>query len=277
MPVRQKRRQADQGAIARNSGIPYYVQLKRALTEQMESGRWISGDRLPSELELCRSYRVSRTVVRQALKELTYEGRIVRHKGRGTFVAEPKIRSRSLVHSLAGFYEDMLQRGMPPSDRLLERQMIPASHKLAVYLKLEELAPVHKITRLRFVHNEPVVLVTSYLPYEICRELARADLGEQSLYAFLQAECGLQLARGRRRIEATLADEYEAGLLQVGRGAPLLRMESISYLEDGTPVEYFQGLFRSDRTRFEVEILRGSDGGELSEARPLPDEDFWLT
>jgi GntR family transcriptional regulator len=255
-------------SINRRSHLPYYVQLKNALGDQIESGQWNPGDRIPSEPELCRLYGVSRTVVRQALKEMADEGLIVRERGRGTFVAEPKIRSRSLVHSLVGFFEDMAERGTPPVTKVLEQSLEPASPKLATSLEIESSTPVIKLVRLRFVQDEPIVLVSSYLPYDLCPKLVNADLVHQSLYAFLNEEYGLSVARGRRRIDAVLANDHEAELLQIETGAPLLRLESVSYLEDGTPLEYFNGVFRSDRSQFEVLIdrtLGGIQGGPNQE------------
>ena len=80
-------------SIDKGSVIPYYVQLRDALEEQIRSGSWKPGDKLPGEMELCERFDVSRTVVRQALKEMSYAGVIRREKGRGTFVSEPKISS----------------------------------------------------------------------------------------------------------------------------------------------------------------------------------------
>jgi hypothetical protein len=44
-------------------------------------------------------------------------------------------------------------------------------------------------------------------------------------------------------------------------GAPLILLDSVSYLEDGTPIEFFHALHRGDRSRFEVELIRMSDRG----------------
>ncbi len=262
--------------IDRKSPLPYYVQLKDALEEMIGSGEWKAGARIPSEAELCNLFDVSRTVVRQALKEMAYEGLILREKGRGTFVAEPKIRSRSLVHSLVGFYEDMADRGHPPVTKVLEQGIEPASPKLADTLELEPNAPVIKLVRLRFVQEEPIVLVSSYLPYDLCPKLINADLTDQSLYAFLKQEYGLSVGSGRRRIDAVLADDHEANLLQIEKGAPLLRLDSVSYLADGTPLEYFQGVFRSDRSQFEVEIDRTRGGGISVGSTEMDRENDWL-
>jgi GntR family transcriptional regulator len=261
--------------IDRSSPLPYYVQLKEALADAITSGTWEPGERIPSEPELCRRFGVSRTVVRQALKDMTYQGLVVREKGRGTFVAEPKISSSSLVHSLVGFYEDMAERGHAPVAQVLEQAIEPASAKLLTILRIEATTPVIKLVRLRFVQDEPIVLVTSYLPYDLCPKLADADLSEQSLYAFLKSEYGLSVASGRRRIDAVAANENEARLLQIEEGAPLLKLDSVSYLDDGTPLEYFHGVFRGDRSRFEVQIDRRRGAGGLG---PLPENegDAWL-
>lgn len=253
-------------SIDRSSALPFYVQLKDALVEQIEEGHWRPGDKIPGEVDLCRLFGVSRTVVRQALNDMAYDGIVVREKGRGTFVSEPKISSRSLVHSLAGFYQDMVERGLTPHDEVLEQSMEPASKKVASYLKLEPMTPIIKLTRLRFIQDEPTVLVTSYLPYELCRELINADLSRQSLYAYLEQEYGLSIARGRRRIDAVGANVHEAGLFRIEKGSPLLMLDSVSYLADGTPLEYFHGLFRGDRLRFEVELVRIRGHGKLGEA-----------
>jgi GntR family transcriptional regulator len=242
-------------SIDKESVIPYYAQLRDRLEEHIRNGHWKPGDRLPGEAELCRIFNVSRTVVRQALKDMSYAGLVHREKGRGTFVSEPKISSRSLVQSLDGFYQDMDEKGFTTITRVLEQGMIPSNSKVAEYLKIEPMSPVIKIVRQRFIEDEPIVLVTSYLPYDLCRDLINADLTGQSLYAFLESQCGLTIARGRRSIDAVAANENEAELLSIEVGSPLLLIDSISYLKDGTPVEYFHGLFRSDRLRFEAEIV----------------------
>ena len=77
--------------VDRNSPIPIYHQLKVLIQEQIESGVWKPGERIPTEQELCQSYNISRSPVRQALNELAYEGLLIRRPGLGTFVDEPAL------------------------------------------------------------------------------------------------------------------------------------------------------------------------------------------
>jgi GntR family transcriptional regulator len=241
--------------IDKTNPLPYYIQLKEILRQLIEGGQFKTGERLPGEPELCRTYQISRTVVRQALKEMTYEGLVVREKGRGTFVAEPKI-NESLIQRLTGFYEDMSLRGYPPVSQVLKQVKTAASRKVAGLLGLAEGASVLEIQRLRFVKGEPITLVTTYLPFELCPALLQADLTHRSLYQFIEEECGVFIARGRRTLEAAPASEVEADLLGLEKGAPLIRLESVSYTAEGRPVEYFHALHRGDRSRFEIELIR---------------------
>lgn len=237
------------------SHIPYYIQLIEILKEKVQLGTWVAGDQIPGEQDLCELYGVSRTVVRQALRELELGGVITRRKGKGTFISPPKI-SEGLVQKLTGFYQDMVERGLRPVTKVLHRNVTPASEKVARFLDIAPGEKVVDLLRLRSVNDEPIQLVTSYIPLEICPALATVDLTNRSLYEFMESECGIFIAKGRRYLEAVLANETEAALLGIERGAPLLMLDSISYSETGKPIEYYHALHRGDRSRFEVELLR---------------------
>jgi GntR family transcriptional regulator len=250
--------------IDHNSPIPYYVQVKEVLQDRIIRGDSPVGSQIPSEAELCELFEVSRTVIRQALQALMLEGLIIRRKGKGTFVAKPKI-SENLAQQLTGFYDDMVSQGYTPISRVLKQEVVEASAKVAATLELPPGSKVIEITRLRLVQDEPLVLVTTYLPYALCPELLHADLPHQSLYAFLRTHCNVTIMRGRRILEAVQANEYEADLLNIKKGTPLIMLESISYSDDGTPVEYYHALHRADRLRFEVELMRVLKGDRTAD------------
>ena len=108
-------------------------------------------------------------------------------------------------------------------------------------------------------------MVTTYLPYELCPQLGDYDLSDKSLYAVLEKEFEIKLSHGRRTIEAVAANEREAELLQVDECDPLVLLDSVTYLEDGTPIEYYHAVHRGDRSRFEVELVRMREQKELQE------------
>jgi GntR family transcriptional regulator len=238
-----------------DSHIPYYIQLMDLLKDQILQKKWLPGEQIPGEQELCKTYGISRTVVRQALRELELEGVITRRKGKGTFISEPKI-NEGLIQKLTGFYQDMVERGLNPVTKVLYQDVVPANEKVARFLNIQPETEVIDIKRLRFINDEPILLVTTYIPYYIYPPLATVDLTNRSLYEYLEKEGGIFLTRGRRYIEAVLANETEASLLGIERGAALLMLESVSYAENDLPIEYYHALHRGDRSRFEVDLVR---------------------
>ena len=238
-----------------HSHIPYYYQLIEILKQHITEGTWTPGDRIPSELELCDSYGVSRTVVRQALRELETDNFIVRRKGKGTFVAKPKI-NEGLIQKLTGFYQDMVEKGLKPVTQVLYQQIVPATAKIADYLDIPTGTEIIDIERLRFINEEPIQLVTTFIPLHISPELINIDLSDRSLYEYLESQYNIKIVRGTRYIEAVLATEEEAKLLDIDEGDPLIMLDSVSYSEMGQVVEYYHALHRGDRSRFEVDLIR---------------------
>ncbi|MQY75866.1 MAG: UTRA domain-containing protein [Clostridia bacterium] len=241
--------------IDHKSPLPYYFQLKELLENEIKNGRLKPGQQIPSEFKLCERFRVSRTVVRQSISSLVQNGYLNREKGRGTFVTRPKI-AENLFQNLTGLYEDMAARGIKPVTKVLEQTKWETNSEILKKLGLKPGESVIKIKRLRFINNEPFVLATTYLPYKICPSLLKEDLTNQSLYGVLEEKYALRIAYGRRSLEAVSADRHMATLLGVKVGTPLMLLNSISYLEDGRPIEYFQALHRGDRSRFVVALIR---------------------
>ena len=240
--------------IDRSSPLPFYYQLKQILLADLRARDLAPGTRLPGDNELCGTYDVSRTVVRQALAELETEGVIERQKGRGTFVAHRRTAER-LVQSLTGLYEDVAARGGHLRSDVRRQEVVPADGLIADQLQLAVGAPVVVIERLRFVDDEPWVLATTYLPYDIAPGLVHDDLSDQSLYAVLEASYGVRLTHGRRGVEAAVASDAQATALEISPGAPVLVLRSLSYAGD-RPVEVFVAYHRGDRSRFEVTLQR---------------------
>lgn len=241
--------------IRKNSPLPLYYQLKEFLKGRIESGGLRPHDRLPSERELEERYGVSRMTARHALVELELEGYAYREQGRGTFVAEPKLRQGLL--RLTSFTEDMEARGLQPGARVLEVRLLPQAPELLGRLKAEPGEEFVKVQRVRLANGEPMALETSFLRRRFCAGIEELDLTDRSLYATLRERFGVELGWAEQAVEAKLADEYEAEVLGVQAGTPMLLMERTTYLADGsTPIEYVRSSYRGDRYQLYVELRR---------------------
>jgi LacI family transcriptional regulator len=82
--------------------VPLYRQIERKLAAQIRRGALPAGSLVPSERQICEQFAVSHITARRALLELQNRGLIYRQAGIGTFVADPKRRTR-LTLVLAGF------------------------------------------------------------------------------------------------------------------------------------------------------------------------------
>lgn len=67
-------------------------QVSRLLLEEIRSGAFQPGDRLPTETDLAEQYGISRTVIREALASLKDDGILESKQGRGIFVKDPSER-----------------------------------------------------------------------------------------------------------------------------------------------------------------------------------------
>ncbi|MGF1472285.1 MAG: GntR family transcriptional regulator [Rubrobacteraceae bacterium] len=226
--------------------VPKYYRLKESIRAMIEDRQLGEGHMIPSERELCERYGVSRMTARQAVTDLVNEGILYREQGRGTFVAGKKLRHETT--RLTSFTQDMQERGMEASSKVLEIEVEGAGPAVARMLQVE---PGEKTVRLRRVRNadgEPMALETSYLVYEIAGDILKADLERSSLYQELTKQ-GVAITRAEQSYEATLVSETEATPLQVPAGNAALLVERVTFDEEDRPFEYVKSVYRGDRYR----------------------------
>ena len=228
--------------------IPLYIQIAEGLISQIESGELAPGDRLPAERELSEKLGVNRMTLRRALQVLEAQGVILRKHGIGTYIAEPKIDRR--VDTVFRFTTGMQSRGYTPGTRLISLEEIFLDAALAHQLALPVVAPAYQIRRLRTINQEPVLLESYTIPAGRFPGLAKHDLEGRSIYEIMESEYGITIARARQSFEPVVASQFEADLLQVRPGAPLMLEKRLSYDQENQPVECGQDRYRGDRFCF---------------------------
>lgn len=240
--------------IYRNSPVPRYHQLKEILRERIRSGEWKPGDLIPSERELSESYDISRMTARQAITDLVNEGVFYREQGRGTFVTQNKI-TQQLLH-LTGFTEDIRARGQRPSTRVLAASLQPADETAATQLRLAPGEPIFVLRRLRLADDEPLAIEVSMLNFKGCEQLAEEDLEHQSLYQLLESRYGIPLMEADQEIEAGLASEEEAKILNVPPGSAVLFTRRTTFTDRNRPIEYAKSVYRGNKYTFHTHLKR---------------------
>jgi GntR family transcriptional regulator len=233
------------------SAAPLYVQIAESLLERIQRGELQAGDRLPSERDLSQQLGVSRLTLRRALRSLASQGLLVRRQGRGTYITEPKIERRA--GRLVSFTQGMQAYGLKPGAQVLSFEQQACSASLARALRLPVSAPIYAIVRLRTMNQEPVLLERYAMSLDRFPGLNRHDLESRSIYDVLAQNYGVSVSRASQSLEPVVAGEYEAGLLSIAVGAPLMLERRISFDQNDQPLEVGRDLYRGDRFRFVTE------------------------
>jgi GntR family transcriptional regulator len=243
-----------------NSPLPLYFQLKQLIMEKLKELPPLSS--IPSERELCDTFGVSRPTVRRALEELENDGELVRLPGKGTFVADKKYVDHAMQWSI-GFYEDASTQNKTPTTKVLQQTIVPATAEIAQRLAIPLDSEVFVLERLRFVDGEPICLVSSFLPFEICTDLPKANFNDLSLYSFLSSH-GITIYKAKRSIEVKQATVTEAAYLNIEKDSPIVLFQSLGFMQNGTPFEYVRSRYPAYKARFENEVFQPSPESELS-------------
>lgn len=237
-------------SLSVNSDIPLYSQLANIVKRNISAGTLAPGDLLPSESALCRGFDISRSTVRQAIGALEAEGLVTRRQGRGTFVAEPKMRLRT--ENIYSFTSEIRAMGLTPSSTLVEFQLIAPSPDIAEMLGLSDPGEtVYRFIRVRNVDGEPLILETSFYPRKLYPGLTEELLRGNSIYSLLH-DVGVIPANAVDSYEAVLLGREEASLLNCRSGSCGFYVQRRTFNENGACYEYTQSLVRGDRVKLDL-------------------------
>jgi GntR family transcriptional regulator len=241
----------------RASPIPLYSQVRETLRTRINDGTYRQDEQIPSEHELVDAFGVSRITVRQALNDLHKEGLLYKIHGKGTFVSRTKAVQK--LSRLEGFGEAMAALGHETHSRVLGHRVVRPGYSIASRLALPAEAELMEIRRVRCLNRAPLSLDVTYVPLEIGRRLVRADLQRRDIFLILENDYGYRLDRAELRIEATLADSVMAEALVVPEGAPVLRIERLTFAQGGKPIDFENLYYRGDAFQYFMSVNRRNE------------------
>lgn len=231
--------------------VPLHHQVYLDLAAALDEGEWRLGDRLPPERQLAERYGCSLITVRRALSELAREGRLVRARGRGTFVRRPPVIRD--IAARAGFADEMRARGLEPYAVVVTAQAEPATPGVAAALGIAPGAHVHYLERVRGADGVPYLLEQAHLPVDRFPGLLDTDYTAASLYEVLDRRYGVTIAGTRETISAVIPSTREAALLGLRSSRPAICLEGTASTLDGSPVEHSRTIVSPEHARYFIE------------------------
>lgn len=238
--------------LQRDSKVPLYQQLKSALRARIESGEWRPGQQIPSEPELCEALGIARGTVRNALADLAREGWLERRQGEGTYVARRHLEQNLM--RLYSFGREAQQRGLSFCARILEWSTLRADERLAETLSLAPGEELLRVSRLRLLEDEPILIETCHIPAALAHSLTEEDFVAGALYDVYEERCRVPILRAEETFAVTALTPREASLLDVTPRSPAFQVERVAYTAADRPVELRRSTIRGDRCRYHLEL-----------------------
>ena len=177
--------------LNQKSATPLYLQVCNFILSEIKNGKYKEGDKIPSELELCKQFELSRTTIRSAIAALTSQDILVRRQGKGTFVRKQKPflslpkkedSESSPSFSSGGF---VLESGVKLTSRISLKTFVPATKNDIMMLGLSPEDQVFLYIISYFVNGKPAAM-EEYFLHPKYASLAEQDLENNSIWELLE-------------------------------------------------------------------------------------------
>lgn len=227
---------------------PRYKQIEADLLAQIAGGQYQKGSCIPPEQALARQYGVSRVTMRKALEGLVAQGLLVRTPGAGTFVAQ--LPQAGKLPGVVSFADEMRAQGLTPRTAVTEFRLQPADEDTARCLGIQPGAPIYFFRRSQYADEVLFMLETSRMSAEAYPGVSLQAL-QSGKYRYFEQELGHKVAYSRHAVTPILADAETAAAFGIPPGTPVLRDETISYLDDGRILDVTVQVYNSPHYRLE--------------------------
>ncbi|MEC5423365.1 GntR family transcriptional regulator [Virgibacillus sp. C22-A2] len=232
-----------------NNSIPLYVQLKAKIEEKILNGTYTV--KIPSEREIIDEFYVSRSTVRQAIKELVDEGVLSRRPGKGTFISLKPIDD--WLGNLSSTSETIGKMGMEPGAKLLKAEESALSPHLQ---QITGLTSAFHIRRIRYADHIPIGIENSYYPVNLGKKLSQFNLNNITLYDVLELKLEVHTKEAEQVIRAGTVLRQDAALLDIPTKSTMLNVDRKLLDLNDNFVEFEQAYYRADMYSFKINLAK---------------------
>jgi len=199
---------------------PLYGVIKRHIKNQIETGVYAPGDKIPTEMELASQFNTSRQTVNKALRDLVLDELVERSPRSGTFVKAPK--SQSSLLDLQNIATQVSERGNSYSNVLIDLSTQKADAQVAAILGIVK---DEKVFVSIMVHKEngiPVRYDKRYIRPSAAPEYINQTFKDFTPAQYLQANCPVE--KVENIVEALLPEPKIREFLDIEANEPCLRI-----------------------------------------------------
>lgn len=232
-----------------------YRTVATELRDRIKRGIYRPGQRVPTEAELVREFRVSGITVRRAIRDLVLEGRLQGRRGAGVFVCERRRVVRSLGDDFRASLGDEIRRaGEEPGIRELACELVEAPEDAARRLGLRPGTRVYRHEKLVLADGEPVCIDVAYLPRRL-GDRVKNGLTREFVFPILLAR-GVSIPSIDFTVEGDMLSEAESRLLGLPVGSFALVVNYTPLDTDDRPLMTGRSVSRADRFTYAFRLVR---------------------
>lgn len=224
-----------------------YITIAREIKQRILSQHYAASAPLPDQFALAAEFNTSRMTIQQAMRQLIVEGLVYTRQGQGTFIRKNFLQlSRWDLPGSDYFGATKTWENVGEvTSKIIRFELRFPTEKEQDSLLTGPDAPVYDIIRLRMLEGEPMSLEFTLMPVNLVPGLNRSHL-ESSVFRYVQDELALKLMGSYRIVRATKPRAEDREYLNCAETDPVLEVEQVIYLEDGTPLEYAHCHYRYD-------------------------------
>lgn len=228
--------------------------IESYILQYIEENNLKSGDKLPTEKELCQKFDASKMTVSKVVAKLRVQDVLTSVRGSGLFVASSRVDKE--ITKLTSFNEDLKNKNAIAETKLIEYiSSSDVDENIKKKMEIDEEVIVHKIKRLRLMNGDPLAVDIAYLNSNIVSVVDQSKLSG-SLYRHLEEDLGIDIVYAKQKISVSYATEDIAKLLNVAKNDAILLIEHLTYTNNNEIFEYVRTHYRADRYSFEVTSYR---------------------
>ncbi|HQO11966.1 MAG TPA: GntR family transcriptional regulator [Petrotogaceae bacterium] len=210
-----------------------------------------SGEKLPSEIELSKQLKVSRTALRDALKKLELEGYISRKRKTGTFINCNNYKLHGGLEKLRSITELIKTSGMRPGTIFSKYSTDNADNIISQKLGLADSSRVSIIERVRTADDTPFCYEISFVPISYFNQEDYENFSG-SLLSYLSEKKGLVVDHAVTYLNPYSSDDLISEKLSIKNNQLIMYIEQVHYSVDDEPIWYSRAFYRNDIIRFSL-------------------------
>ncbi|KRG15802.1 GntR family transcriptional regulator [Lederbergia galactosidilytica] len=237
--------------IYNQAAYPLYAQIADDMRLHIQTEKWPEGERIPTEMELCDIYHVSRITIRKAIDELMKENLLVRIRSKGTFVKDT-FQEEDHFTIVKGFTQELQERGKLAKTVDVEVKIEHANKRLAKFLNSEVGSEVLVLKRVRGDEDSIFAFFVTYIAYDRDYSLDAKDY-YSSFYAYLRTK-NISVNQEREYVEAVSPNREVQRKLKIKESEPVLKRVRFTSQADENFYEYTECFYIGKRYRYYLDF-----------------------